>query len=377
MGLTMARNSFIFNFKKLPGAFILALSIILFIYFIELFVLPINFFTYRAWEAIIVKRFHSVLPGHFYPNMKISMIEEGDLGRHTKFAVKKPVKWETDRYGYRKRDSNISRYKIVIIGDSNIAGSGLTQEDMLSELLERRLKVKVYPLTSTEVPPINTFLNDERFVYNPPEIVIVASMERNIAKLNEVQMGSKYVQSSGVKQVLKRYLSSRRSLTILLDRIYKNSMCNFFGSRIKAKLKSLVIKSDAENKSAPDPKMLFYQGIEANKDIPREEIERIAHIITSYDRIFKSRGIRFIFLPIPNKESVYYDYLPIKKRPVFLKQLIQRLQAESIEAIDTQRAFEETRRERKILLYHTDDTHWNEHGVELVAGLIEGLLKEL
>ncbi len=379
----MEKNSFIFNFKKLPGAFLLALSIIIFLYFLELFILPINFFTFRVWEALLVKRFHSSLPGNFYPNMKISMIEEGDLSHLTKFAVKKPVEWETDRYGYRKRDSNINRHKIVIIGDSQVAGPSLTQQNMLSEILERRLKMSVYPFTSQELAPVNTFLNTKRFIDKPPDIVILEEMEIFIPELVKPKINSGGAASSGLKWSVKNYLSKHQQLAILFDRIYKNNMCHFFRERIRdiknkitEKFRSLLIKSDTKDKPILSPKLLFYYGIEANKDVPREEIDRIVQIIKSYDQILESRGIRFIFLPIPNKENIYYEYLPIKKKPVFLEQLIQRLQAESIEVIDTQKAFEEAYREKKILLYHMDDTHWNVHGVELAADLIERLLNK-
>ena len=77
--------------------------------------------------------------------MEITKIEEGDLAHHTRFAIKKKVKWMTDRYGYRKQNTDRKKHEVVIIGDSNIAGSGLTQEEILSEVLEEQLKDSVYP----------------------------------------------------------------------------------------------------------------------------------------------------------------------------------------------------------------------------------------
>ena len=114
---------------------------------IELFILPIDFFTFRVWEALVIRKYRNSLPGQFYPNMEVTKIEEGDMAHHTKFAYKRKVKWITDRYGYRKQNTNRSKHQVVIIGDSNIAGSGLTQEDILSEVLEKKLKVGVYPLS--------------------------------------------------------------------------------------------------------------------------------------------------------------------------------------------------------------------------------------
>ncbi|MBN1870875.1 MAG: hypothetical protein JW847_09905 [Candidatus Omnitrophica bacterium] len=57
----MENNLFISSFKSYPEAFLLALSAIMFLHGLELFVLPINAFTFRIWEALIVKRFYSAL----------------------------------------------------------------------------------------------------------------------------------------------------------------------------------------------------------------------------------------------------------------------------------------------------------------------------
>lgn len=377
------KNLFIFNFKKLPRGFLLALAIILILYSIELFILPINFFSYRVFTSIIVNELKSVLPGHFYPNMKISMVEEGDLGHHTKLAIKKMVKWETDRYGYRKHDNGrINKYKIVIIGDSNIVGSGLTQQDILSEVLEQRLGVGVYPLTDTAIPPINVFLNSSRFIDNLPDVVIMGVVERYILKLPEVSLDNKSSRSPWLKRIIESYLRSNISLTIVLDRVYKNSICSLIKAginRIKSAIlersRFLLTKKIENGESKKSTKMLFLQGMRANNDAPPEEMVGVVNIIKSYNQILRKKGIRFIFLPIPNKENIYYELLPSIKKPIFLEQLIQKLRNESIEVVDTQKAFEEAR-DKNLLLYHLDDTHWNENGVNLAADFIERLLKE-
>ena len=156
---------------------------------IELFVLPIDFFTFRVWEALVIRKYHNILPGQFYPNMEITKMEEGDLAHHTKFTYKRKAKWITDRYGYRKQNTNRVKNEVVIIGDSNIAGSGLTQEDILSEVLERKLKVGVYPISPGS---LDTFLKERRFKKDPPDIVIISSVERFIFYLPPVKDTSSY-----------------------------------------------------------------------------------------------------------------------------------------------------------------------------------------
>ena len=385
----MGKNSFISNSKKLPWAFFIALSVIIILYFTEMFILPINFFTFRTWEALMVKEF---LPGSFYPNMKISMIEAGgDLGRHTKFAVKKKVRWEIDRYGYRKQDAGIDKYQIVILGDSAIAGTGLTQEDMLSEVLERRLKMNVYPFTPSRYPLADSFLNAKRFSDNPPDIVIFETIEKKIPELPSLipDYGNRKT-CSWLEQRWKSFLEKHQDFAILLDRTYKNNMGYYLKSRIEVAIQypaQLFIKANKKECNPPgvvqsitNDGMLFLKetvdSMAANKEIPDEEIEKITEVIASYARVFKERGIRFIFLPIPNKENIYYEYLPIKNKtkPKFLERLILKLQNKGIEVINTQKAFNEAFHRHNVLLYHKDDTHWNPNGVRITADLIEKLL---
>jgi alginate O-acetyltransferase complex protein AlgJ len=382
MGL-LEKSLYIFNFKRLPLAFFLTFSIILTAYVVELFILPVNFFTFRTWEAISVEKLESVLPGYFYPNMKISMIEEGDLGHHTKVAVKKQVQWITDRYGYRKKNTTVKRHKIVIVGESNIAGSGLTQQDILSEKLEKSLKISVYPYTGRSIPPINRFLRDKRFNDNPPDIVILGVVERNILKLQDVHLDNKTAQSLWLKDIVKSYLRKYPSLAIMFDRVYKGAMLAYVKASIeRAKhlmiesVKVSLMKTFREGSPAPETSAPFFQDIESNRDVSNEEIERAAQVIKSYDQVFKKQNIRFVFLPIPNRENIYVEDSPIRKESRFLEQVIHKLKNESIEVIDTQKAFKEEYHETKAPLYFSDDTHWNAHGVSLASALITRQLLE-
>ena len=64
------------------------------------------------------------------------------------------------------------------------------------------------------------------------------------------------------------------------------------------------------------------------------------------------------------------------KRPVFLEQLISELKEHGIETIDTQKAFEEAFQKNQVLLYHTDDTHWNGNAVRIAADLLTKVIEE-
>ncbi len=99
----------------------------------------------------------------------------------------------------------------------------------------------------------------------------------------------------------------------------------------------------------------------------------MVQIIKSYDEALKARGIRFIFLPIPEKKIIFHNLLNTPK-PLFLGQVIEQLKKEGVEVINTQKAFEEAYQRNQILLYQRDDTHWSAEGVKLTAKLIQKVI---
>lgn len=346
---------------------------------IELFVLPIDFFTFRVWEALVIRKYRNILPGEFYPNMEITKIEEGDLAHHTEFTYKRKVKWYTDRYGYRKQNTNRKKHEVVIIGDSNIAGSGLTQEDILSEVLEKKLKVSAYPVSPAS---LDTFLKERRFRSDPPDIVIISSVERFVFYLPPVKIRSKKISTklkTRIREIgyrLRNQISGNRFIQcigVYLDRIYKANMLQYLRAtlrRIGSSHSQTISSNSVSSKHGP---VFFLQGASANKDIPKDQFDKAVQVIKTYDEFLRSKGIRFIFLPIPEKENIYHDALNTK-RPVFLEQLISALRNLGIETVDTQKAFEEAFR-KGVLLYHTNDTHWNENAVRIAADLLKDVIE--
>ncbi|MDX5437781.1 MAG: hypothetical protein LPK03_11330, partial [Pontibacter sp.] len=133
---------------------------------VEVFLLPMNFFTFRIWETISVNSMR-VMSGPFYPNIHMQMVEEGELAPRTPYAQKRNVEWYTDRYGYRNRDT---KNDVLLIGDSNITGAKLSQNETLAEVLEKQLHRNVYSFAPATV---NRFLATDRFQEEPPQLVVV------------------------------------------------------------------------------------------------------------------------------------------------------------------------------------------------------------
>jgi len=350
--------------KKFIFRSILFFSPLLLLLSLELFVLPIDFFAFRVWEGLFIKSYRWILPGRFYPYREITKVETGgDLTHHGPFTSRRQVKWMTDQYGYRKKNSETMQHKVVVIGDSNIAGIGLTQEETFSEVLEEKLNAGVYPFAPAD---INNFLKDRRFLDHPPEVVVIASVERFICDLETPKLPrERWPMLSNLKRRLQK-TEWVPAVAVFLDRLSKMNMINYFRAKIGNR-KHRQFYSFSTHFGT----MYFLQGEAANESVSRDRFKRAVRTIEAYDRVLKEKGIHFIFLPIPNKENIYYQYLPNPKRPTFLEELIAELKRKKIETVDTQKAFDERYQKDSALLYRLDDTHWNPAAVRMTADLVE------
>ncbi|NEM99187.1 alginate O-acetyltransferase AlgX-related protein [Pontibacter burrus] len=329
---------------------------------IEAIVLPMNFFTFRIWETISVNKMR-IMSGPFYPNQHWVMEEEGELAPHTPYAAKRKVEWITDAYGYRNRDT---RCDVLLIGDSNVTGVKLTQEETLAEVLERQLNKEVYSFAPAT---INRFLATDRFLENPPELVIVSSIERRIPTLPAV--GANGLDSK-IRNLTGNAINASPVLTyaaITADRISKLGLYNRTLAAIERRFgKREYIAYNNE---------FFLEGEVANRDYTDQEIQEIADILEGYKQAVEARGIRFMFMPIPNKENIYYKLLPNQKKPIFLPKLIAELRKRNIAVVDIQRTFENLYEQKKVPLFPVDDAHWNHIAVKAASEKVLMHLDEL
>lgn len=325
--------------------------------------LPPDTFTFRVWEGISVQKPFGVLQGPFFPNVTMRKSEEGDLGHHTPGAVKKNVLWVTDRYGYRNIERDTERYPIVVLGDSNTVGGGLTQKDTISEILRPKMNVPVYPLAPASM---KSFFRHRALSANLPDVVILSRIEREIIDLKMPKASDRKMQQKRF-QFFINHVEQNRTLqqtAIVLNRVSKLNMLNYF-------------KASISRAGSPGPRFIEIHGKPyffldhslINRNVSDEKLKNTVQTIQRYNDTFRSLGIRFIFLPIPNKENIYHAYLG-QKEPDFLGRLLTELRISGIEVIDTEGTFRAAFREKGVELYQPDDTHWNRNGVELAAGLI-------
>lgn len=341
-------------------------------YLVELFLLPVDFYTFRVWEALYVKKYTGLLPGFFYPNRKLRKIEEGDIAHGTPWAVRRPAEWETDEFGYRNRDPHPAPYDILVTGDSFAAGCSVSQEETLSEVLARRLGRKVYSFAPVFDPcPLDRFFREKRFETDPPKVVLLVLLERNITSLGPPVPPAPEKKGEGTRllEKLDRFPWFRETL-VLGDRLDKAMLWNDWSARRQGPDMKRILGNTT------DPgRILFYFGDEANRPVSREQVEKCARTLRLYRDLLEARHIHFLFCPVPNKESVYFDYLPSGKGNDFLERLQKELERRKVETLDVKKAFRGRYRKDRSFLYRKDDGHWNPQGIGITAGLIAKVLK--
>lgn len=285
----------------------------------------------------------------FYPNCSLYKTEVGDMGHHTPKAIPKRVYWKTDALGYRN-DSVTSQPDIIVQGDSFVAGCTLSQENTFGYVLSRKLqhKYKVYNISSS----FSCFLSlIEKKVIKKPKYLIMLRVERYMPL--ECDTTENLTMDSIIDRKL-RY----DGIFYCINRLKKFASREWFKARIKGLVGTGI-------PSPIDGRMLFFQGknsINPDTLLLKHSLKTIA----AYNQKCKELGIKFIFIPMPNKETVYFDYVPYEKQPPFLFQLDTMMRKAGITTFNPLEIYNEERKKGQFL-YHLDDTHWNKLAVNAVA----------
>lgn len=326
-------------------------------------VLPVDAFVFRAWEALVITNRPAdsqlraifpctALPGPFLPDTRLERIETGDLGHDTPSAEPHRVVWETDEYGYRARPSRITP-ELVIIGDSLVVGSGLSQEDTLAEVLRRGHGIQAYPYAPAT--PAD-FLQDPRFREQPPRFVVLACIERQILE------PSGLVRSEEPMRHPARWVRSLglRAAEFAWVRMMRLNLLGYLRAKVNGRL--------------PRPThggTLFLQGIAANTPPNQADLEAASARLAQHATATRARGMEFAFLAVPNKETIYADLIPGSSAPSTLPRLQEALRHRGVVSLDVEGALRQAR-EDQVSPYLRDDTHWSPTGVKIAAAAIAG-----
>lgn len=304
-------------------------------------------FTNRVWEGLSFKEEMSM---PFYPNQSIKMKEIGDLGFHTHAAVVKNVVWKTDRLGYRN-DSVITDPDILIVGDSFLAGSTLTQDSTLTNTLIRLTnhKYKIYNIAPVQFSTCVSLIN--KGIIKKPKLIIRISVERFMGMIADTTEDSRFNRTYKINQKYPQLLTS-------VDRLRKFASMQWFNARFKN-------RTGIGFPSAVNPKMLFLEGIHSIDNDSGLYHESIKSNTMFYYKC-KSWGVKYLYIPMPNKETVYWDLVPYSKQPNLLYLVASALNKLGIDNINPIPIYNKAKGTGQWL-YNLDDTHWASPAVQILA----------
>ena len=331
-------------------------------------IFPVNKFTFRPWEAL---SFYNPILGHgrpFYPNTSLTMFSVGDLKHNTPYEVKREEKWKTDKLGFRN-NTYIYSPEILFIGDSFIAGSGVSQDSTITNLMNDKLgnKFLVYNMAPAN---FNDFLRlRNRNLIGKPKIIIFSKLESFIYQLPHHQINFNIVNRSNnyLTNFFDSIILSDNHFFTFLDRFSRMYSLNYLAQNLG------FIKN--VNPRGINNKNMFYPSIPENNSTRVENISSIIESINGYKKYCDSVGIKFLFLPIPNKNTIYYNDYGYRKQPDFLLKLLKEANNHNLQFINVQEIFSVyTKLNPNNYLYQFDDTHWNSNGINL---LVDSIIKKI
>jgi hypothetical protein len=311
--------------------------------------IPPNTFTFRPWEGL---KYSTTVPTYcqFYPNQSLEMDAVGDLAHHTDKAVHRTERWVTDKLGYRN-DAFIEQADVLFIGDSFIAGTGLTQDDLLSNKLRKKMgkDFKVYNMAPSSFAKFDYFLR--LGIVKKPKMIIFVMVERHLPDPFYKKP------TSGIKSKLVHH-PIFGSLTAIADKAFRFSSLKWLNARIHHYYGNGL-------PAVNDSTMFFLEGFRQKH--ARSDLARTVRTIQSYQAYCDSLGIKFLYLPMPDKETVYYEQVPFAKQADYLVREDSMLEALGVTTFNTLGLYNDYRKTHSEVLYQPDDSHWNPRATELVA----------
>ncbi len=340
-------------------------------------------FLYRSPHEMLATFDYRLGHGRYQPDRQVNMLMPyGDmvgLDRTAQDAIAQPrrVRFHTDSQGFRN-DRDYAGEKVLLVGDSFIAGSGGDQEDLLSAQLRRDFGIYAYNLAfpgelHSYVRYVQAF-----FRTHPGEArVLLFLFEGNDFPIPKRWPPAPAAGETPAPAALEIYRKEfQQSLKELL--VYRFGFSLYHMANKKVRPRDYGRVTVLKVRGPGDLSLGFLDGYVAVTRRPdynggEEFADKLSRI---KDRL---AGIFFI----PTKFRVYYDFLEINPRlrlpNAQWDYLKEQAAALGIRCLDlTGPLQEESRRllpEGKLTFWK-DDSHWNRYGMAVAARTVRDFLQE-
>lgn len=345
---------------------------------ILLFIISLAYFEapeFRPWE-----RLYDADSQRFAPTRQVTMRTIGDLGYKSwnrDLQAPRRTRFTTDRHGYRNPTESETA-EIIVMGDSFVAGAGLSDEETVSMRLSAHLGAPVYNFAGESLNAPARFFRDERFARQRPKIVIWAPVARGI-KARPLFFGE---DEPGDSPSLRNRLDSATDW--LRARVETMNRDNGLVREARFGLQGMLqrIRPNDHARTLSDGASILSLSLSEQNLLLTPEQRKIDHcieMVAALAGILEGRGVKFIFSPIPESGTIYPELFdPAERRmlpdPSFLDRLIAGVRDRGIEVVDLRSVFSAS---RLPYLYLADDSHWNARATDLAAQAWSKRLREL
>jgi hypothetical protein len=329
---------------------------------------------FRAWE-----RLYDRDSRRFLPSRQIEMVEMGDLGYKSWIrALQHPrrSRFTTDRWGFRNA-SDFEHPRIVVIGDSYVAGSGLSDDETITSRLGAHLGEPVYNFATQHLNGPALYLRDPRFARQPPEIVIFAPVARAIRP--RPLFYREWERPEAPRDPLSRHRRVGSAIAKVVERANRD---NRLVRELRFLYQGLRYAWSGHPQEVHEPggnSVLALSLAEQNLYGSPEQrgLQTTVQMLVVLDQTLRRAGVRLVFMPIPESGTIYPELFSEEQRrwvarPSFLERLLERAREEGIEVFDLRPVF---RQNAVPYLFQPDDSHWNARATDLAAEALAGWLR--
>lgn len=361
----------------------------------------------RAWETAMVPDIaslpnrDSIMWAPFRPRFIYdNMVKGGDSTGWLNFQPLQEEMFkqhfEVDEFGFR---NSVGTYKqgvtMVIFGTSNVGGSQLSQETLVSELLAKKYNIPSY---NYALRPMQFFWEDERFQKTPPKYVVILSTGDGIISGDEVTALQETNKSHQVREYQSYDQWWKENLGVDYIKAYLNydgitpwlkylSTTRYIANKIRRDTLNLLFTKNqlasiyANERIIYDPKldMLFFDSMDPLLNEQKEaSIKQTISQLKQTQKVLKTRGITLIVIGVPTKVSLYSEtYRDLPREKFALVKMEEEMEKNEIEHLELYDLMSNLFRRGGMLLHFKQDTHWNSKTNEIITELLAKRIKEL
>lgn len=285
-----------------------------------------------------------------------------------------------DKQPIEKQDSDLDQYNVIAFGDSFFRAN-LESETFAKELAAKS-GLKVYYLNSEEYFQNNTnpltFLESKNYKKGRRKILIYQSVERY--SLDGAKNLTSHERTADYSDGLTEKIFDNNHL----DYFFKNNLLIYPAVKWIANVKFHML-GEIDGRIArysTTPKMLFYKpGVDFNlrKKGP-EDFKMLEENINYLKKTLEEKyNIELIYMVIPNKFTIYYDYSSNDYQyDGYLLEVARIMPRNNIPYIDVYQIYQTYRKRNDgRMLYYVNDTHYTPLGKSMVVEAVNRRIKGL